>query len=83
MVKSLQTAGAYAHGQRVHGQRVCDVPSAEEFYKHADEHFEWADTARTEHERAIFLQMASAWLAVAQGWEASAGCADDERVTVA
>ena len=40
--------------------------SAEQFYDHADEHFGWAETARTERERAIFLQMAAAWLQVAQ-----------------
>jgi hypothetical protein len=54
------------------------VPSAEEFYKNADEHFEWANSAKTEHERAIFLQMAAAWVVVAQAWEASAGCAGNE-----
>jgi hypothetical protein len=41
-----------------------------EFYDYADEHFGWAETARTERERAIFLRMA-AWLEVAQQWE---GC---------
>ena len=45
--------------------------SAEQFYDHADEHFGWAETARTERERAIFLQMAAAWLEVAQRWEIS------------
>jgi hypothetical protein len=40
-----------------------------EFYDYADEHFGWADTARTEHERAPFLQTAAAWLEVAQQWE--------------
>jgi hypothetical protein len=30
--------------------------SAEQFYDHADEHFGWAETARTERERAIFFQ---------------------------
>ena len=43
-----------------------DVLSAEEFYKNADEHFGWAESAKTERERAIFLQMAAAWLEVAQ-----------------
>jgi hypothetical protein len=43
---------------------------SQEFYDYADEHFGWADTAKTEHERAIFLQMAAAWLEVAQQWEA-------------
>jgi hypothetical protein len=49
-----------------------DVLLAEEFYKNADEHFSWAETAKTERERAIFLQMAAAWLEVAQKWEAAA-----------
>jgi hypothetical protein len=44
--------------------------AAYEFYDHADEHFAWAETAKTERERAIFLQMAAAWLEVAQQWEA-------------
>ena len=44
--------------------------SAHEFYDYADEHFGWAETAKTERERAIFLQMAAAWLEVAQQWEA-------------
>jgi hypothetical protein len=38
------------------------VLSAEKFYDYADEHFGWAETARTERERAIFFQMAAAWL---------------------
>ena len=45
---------------------------SQEFYDYADEHFGWADTAKTEHERAIFLQMAAAWLEVAQQWEPTA-----------
>jgi hypothetical protein len=49
-----------------------DVLSADEFYKNADEHFGWAESAKTERERAIFLQMAAAWLEVAQKWEAEA-----------
>jgi hypothetical protein len=65
-------------GAYTHRRRVGDVPSAEEFYKNADEHLEWADSAKTEHERTIFLQMAAAWLVVAQGWEAPAGRADNE-----
>ena len=47
--------------------------SAHEFYDYADEHFGWAETAKTERERAIFLQMAAAWLEVAQQWEAAKG----------
>jgi hypothetical protein len=46
------------------------VAAAQEFYNYADEHFGWAETAKTERERAIFLQMAAAWLEVAQHWEA-------------
>jgi hypothetical protein len=42
---------------------------SEEFHDYAAEHFGWAETARTERERAIFLQMAAAWLEVAQRWE--------------
>jgi hypothetical protein len=29
---------------------------SEEFYDYADEHFGWAETARTERERAIFCK---------------------------
>ena len=50
----------------------CHVSSAQEFYDKADEHFGWAETAKTERERAIFFQMAAAWLEVAQRWETSA-----------
>ena len=53
------------------------MSSAAQFYDYADEHFGWAETARTEREAAIFLQMAAAWLEVAQRWEIStrsAGC---------
>jgi hypothetical protein len=46
-----------------------DVSSAEEFYQNADEHFGWAESAKTERERAILLQMAAAWLEVAQKWD--------------
>jgi hypothetical protein len=49
------------------------VSSAHEFYDYADEHFGWAETAKTERERAIFMQMAAAWLEVAQQWEAAKG----------
>jgi hypothetical protein len=40
--------------------------SAQDFYDYADERFGWAETARTERERAIFFQMTAAWLEVAQ-----------------
>jgi hypothetical protein len=46
------------------------VTAAYDFYDYADKHFDWAKTAKTERERAIFLQMAAAWLEVAQQWEA-------------
>ena len=49
------------------------MAAAQEFYNYADEHFGWAETAKTERERAIFLQMAAAWLEVAQHWEAAKG----------
>jgi hypothetical protein len=49
--------------------------SAKDFYDYADEHFGWAETAKTERERAIFFQMAAAWLEVAQRWETSVKCA--------
>jgi hypothetical protein len=40
------------------------MSSAHEFYDYADEHFGWAETAKTERERSIFLQTAAAWLEV-------------------
>jgi hypothetical protein len=46
------------------------VAAAHEFCNYAHKHFGWAETAKTEGERAIFLQMAAAWLEVAQQWEA-------------
>jgi hypothetical protein len=45
------------------------VSSAREYYENAEECFDWARTAKTERERAIFLQMAEAWLDVARRWE--------------
>ena len=48
------------------------MSSAEDFYDYADEHFGWAETAKTERERAIFLQKAAVWLEVAQKWETPA-----------
>jgi hypothetical protein len=48
-----------------------------EFYDYADEHFGWAETARTEQERAIFLQMATAWLEVARQWESNGSSANE------
>ena len=42
-----------------------------------EECFDWARTAKTERERAIFLQMAEAWLDVARRREVNE--ATDER----
>jgi hypothetical protein len=53
----------------VSSERKDLVAAPHEFCDFADEHFGWAETARTERERAIFLQMAAAWLEVAQQWE--------------
>ena len=53
-------------------QAAQTVSLAEQFYDYADEHFGWAETAKTARERAIFLRMAAAWLEVAQTWEGSA-----------
>jgi hypothetical protein len=58
-----------ARGLRLLFFRAIDVSSAEEFYKNADEHFRWAESAKTDRERAIFRQMAAAWLKVAEKWE--------------
>ena len=61
------------------------MSSAEEFYKNADEHFRWAESAKTDRERAIFLQMAAAWLKVAQkmGGRDNRHCSRPPRVGVA
>jgi hypothetical protein len=59
------------------------VSSAHEFYDYADEHFGWAETAKTERERAIFLQMAAAWLEVAQQWEAAEGAGEIAQAALA
>jgi hypothetical protein len=53
------------------------VSSAREFFENAEECFEWARNAKTERERAIFLQMAEAWLDVARRREVNE--ATDER----
>jgi hypothetical protein len=39
--------------------------SVQELRAYADEHLDWARTARTDRERRIFLQMAWAWLEIA------------------
>jgi hypothetical protein len=45
------------------------VPSALDFHDYADEYFGWAETARSERDRAMFLHLAAAWLEVVQQWE--------------
>ena len=50
--------------------------AAEQFYDYANEHFGWAETAKTDHERSIFLQMAAAWLEIAEQWEAASSTRD-------
>jgi hypothetical protein len=41
------------------------MSSAKEFREYADECMDWARTARSERERAIFLEMAQTWMAAA------------------
>jgi hypothetical protein len=41
------------------------MASATEFREYARECMDWARTARSERERAIFLEMAQTWLAAA------------------
>jgi hypothetical protein len=38
------------------------MSSAKEFREYADECKEWAKSAKTDHERDIFLQMAKSWM---------------------
>jgi hypothetical protein len=42
------------------------MSSAKEFREFANECFGWAKTARTDSERDIFLQMATAWIEAAR-----------------
>jgi hypothetical protein len=42
------------------------VSSAKEYREFADECFGWAKTAKTDRERDIFLQMATAWIEAAR-----------------
>ena len=63
-------------------QAAQTVLSAQDFYDYADEHFGWAETARTERERAIFFQMAAAWFEVAQRWETPEGGAPRSYVSI-
>jgi hypothetical protein len=48
--------------------------SATEFRENADECMDWARTARSERERAIFLQMAETWLQAAALLEKRGQC---------
>jgi hypothetical protein len=41
------------------------VMSAKEFREYATECMEWAKSAKTDHERDIFLQMAKTWMEAA------------------
>jgi hypothetical protein len=42
------------------------MSSAKEFREFADECFGWAKTAKTDSERDIFLQIATAWIEAAR-----------------
>jgi hypothetical protein len=48
----------------------CVVSMAKEFYENADECLGWANTAKTERERLIFMEMRNAWLEAARKCEA-------------
>jgi hypothetical protein len=69
-VRRRRGAVAVASQQGKTGCRECtaggglerDRVAAQQFYDYADEHFDWAETAKTGRERSIFLQMAAAWL---------------------
>jgi hypothetical protein len=41
------------------------MASAKEFREYADECFNWAETAKSNREREIFLQMVRAWMEAA------------------
>jgi hypothetical protein len=61
--------GTHRWRRRFWSNRRIIGSSAEEPYKNADGHFRWAESAKTEHERAALLRMAAAWLEVAKRWE--------------
>lgn len=46
------------------------MASAKEYRENAKECLEWAHTARSDRERAIFLQMERVWIEAAERWEA-------------
>ncbi len=45
------------------------MSSAKEYREFARECMDWARTARSEHERAIFMQMAQTWIEAAARFE--------------
>ena len=47
------------------------MASAKEYRDNAKECQEWARSARSDRERAIFLQMEQTWIDAAERWEAS------------
>ena len=54
------------------------IVSATEFRENADECLDWARTARSERERAIFLQMAETWRQAAILLESREQCVQSE-----
>jgi hypothetical protein len=48
---------------------LCVVSAAQEYRENAEECVGWARTARTDKERAIFLQMARTWIEAAERLE--------------
>ena len=55
--------------------------SAKEYRELADECLDWAETAKSDRECKIFLQMAEAWLEVAARAEAKNDKNDPNRTT--
>ena len=45
------------------------MATAKEYREYADECMGWAKNARSDRERAIFVQMANTWLQAAVVWE--------------
>jgi hypothetical protein len=58
------------------------MESAKQFEEYAAECLDWAKTARTEKERATFVQMASAWLHAASVAHVREGAHGREGVSV-
>jgi hypothetical protein len=55
------------------------MSSSDEYREFADECMGWAKTARSDKERAIFLQMAGTWLEAAVALERRLGIAGEAR----